>query len=381
MDEHDVVPKLSGPELRKKKLLEYLAAKGKLRPPNPKPYLRDNLIKPQTSVKSVTSDEEKENQEDLKTPARATRPGPGLIGTVPPQSKKKLTAAQEERLRKLQEWRQAKGISYKRPPMPVRQRVKKTPVIPEHYWTAMEEEEEAHSLVCTIDRSLDDCIKLLQEGCPSEQVMEVLSRVPMAKKFAKYWICQARLMERSGNLEVLPLFEEAERVVLEPVDDLRAVVFEIMKKKETALGGASDGPQFCAVGKENSLGQEAQETAGPTTPIAMSAMIRGDKEGSSVVKYKITATPGGRRSQQQESMKLDGQELRFFTPVRRSVRIGRSATRYPAALQEHDPCVASFRDLLAEEEREADADPNQNSPLYIYRANEALKDQVHIQLF
>ncbi|XP_036382108.1 salivary glue protein Sgs-3-like [Megalops cyprinoides] len=62
MDEHDVVPKLSGPELRKKKLLEYLAAKGKLRPPNPKPYLRDNLIKPQTSVKSVASDVEKENQ-------------------------------------------------------------------------------------------------------------------------------------------------------------------------------------------------------------------------------------------------------------------------------------------------------------------------------
>ncbi|XP_036382106.1 cytoskeleton-associated protein 2-like [Megalops cyprinoides] len=255
--------------------------------------------------------------------------------------------------------------------MPVRQCVKKTPVIPEHYWTRMEEEEEAHSLVCTIDRSLDDCIKLLQEGCPSEQVMEVLSRVPIAKKFAKYWICQARLMERSGNLEVLPLFEEAVRVVLEPVDDLRAVVFEIMKKKETALG---------AVGKEDSLGQEAQETALSTTPVAMSAMIRGEKEGSSVVKYKITATPGGWWSQQ-ESMKLDGQELRFFTPVRRSVRIGRSATRYPAALQEHDPCVASFRDLLAEEEREAGADPNQNSPLYIYRANEALKDQVHIQLF
>lgn len=37
----------------------------------------------------------------------------------------------------------------------------------------------------------------------------------VAQKFAKYWICQVRLMEHQGNLEVLPMFEEAVRVVLE----------------------------------------------------------------------------------------------------------------------------------------------------------------------
>ncbi|KAG7254252.1 hypothetical protein CRUP_021407 [Coryphaenoides rupestris] len=47
-------------------------------------------------------------------------------------------------------------------------------------------------------------------GCPPEQVTGVLSRLPtLAKKFSKYWICQARLMERQGNLDVLPMFEEA----------------------------------------------------------------------------------------------------------------------------------------------------------------------------
>jgi len=47
-------------------------------------------------------------------------------------------------------------------------------------------------------------------------VKGVLSRLPaVSKKFAKYWICQARLMEQEGNMEVLPMFEEAVGVVLE----------------------------------------------------------------------------------------------------------------------------------------------------------------------
>ncbi|KAJ8263587.1 hypothetical protein COCON_G00160440 [Conger conger] len=307
---------------------------------------------------------------DLKTPARTGQagPNPGLIGTAPPRDRK-LTTAQEQRLQKLHEWRQSKGISYKRPPMPVRARGKKgASPVPLHYWTAMEEEEEAQSLVYNIDRSLTDCVKLLQEGCPSEQVVQVLSGVPMAKKFAKYWICQARLMEREGNLEVLPMFEEAVRVVLEPVDALRAVVFEILKRKEEASSAGMGGSPAASEG-EGKEGEEEED--------------EDEKGGSSVVKYKITATPGGRRSQQQEPVTLEGQELRFFTPVRRSVRIERSAPGYPSALREHDPCVASFRDLLAEEEEEeaeGRAERDRGSPLYVYRENEALRDQVQIQL-
>ncbi|KAG9354882.1 hypothetical protein JZ751_001595 [Albula glossodonta] len=311
---------------------------------------------------------------ELKTPVRAGRTGPGTTGTAPPQGKKRLTNAQEERLRKLQEWRKAKGISYKRPPMPTRQRVRRTIAVPEHYWTAMEEEEEAQSLVYNIDQSLADC------GCPTEKVKEVLSRVPMAKKFAKYWVCQVRLMEREGNFEVLPMFEEAVRLVMEPVDDLRAVVFEILKKKgESSPEAFEEGDD-----EENGQGEDKTQnatTVDPITPRATSAIIRGMKEGSSVVKYKITATPGRRGSQQPEPMTLDGQELRFFTPVRRSVRIERSASRYPAALQEHDPCVASFRDLLAEEEDESNTDQACNSsPLYVYRENEALNGHVQLQI-
>lgn len=58
------------------------------------------------------------------------------------------------------------------------------------------------------------CVFIWQ-SFPVEKVRDVLSRVPMAQKFAKYWICQARIMEREGNLEVLPMFQEAIREVRE----------------------------------------------------------------------------------------------------------------------------------------------------------------------
>ncbi|XP_055743548.1 cytoskeleton-associated protein 2-like [Salvelinus fontinalis] len=327
----------------------------------------------------------------LKTPRDQARVVPKTEG------RRKMTVAQEERMQKLQEWRENRGISYKRPPMPVRPpRVRRTLALPQAYWDGMEEEVEARCLVEAVDRCLADCIKLLNEGCLSSQVQEMLSTVPMAEKFSKYWICQARLMERQGNLEVLPLFEEAVRVVLEPVDELRTVVFEMLKKKEDTQGQSTVASEQEPVREQDDV-MELHSTPDPmATPTAVKALIRGDRGGSSVVKYKITATPGGFRSQKREAAVarvLDGQELRFFTPVRRSVRIEKSALCYPASLQEHDLCVASFNDLMAQQderegegEREGDeegggsAGPVPNGHLYVYRENGALRDKVNIQL-
>ncbi|KAL0979019.1 hypothetical protein UPYG_G00179410, partial [Umbra pygmaea] len=325
----------------------------------------------------------------LKTPRDHAKVMPQTEG------RKKMTAAQEERMQKLQEWREKRGISYKRPPMPIKPlQTRRTVALPQP-WASMEDDDiEARSLVSAVDTCLGECIKMLDEGCPSAQLQEMLSRMPMAERFSKYWICQARLMERTGNLDVLPLFEEAVRVVLEPVDELRAVVFEMLKKKEEKQG---QNP----VALEEIAEHRVQLDSAPdpmATPTAVKALIHGDRGGSSLVKYKITATPGGFRSQQREqgvARMVDGQELRFFTPVRRSVRIEGSAVRYPTSLRDHDLCVASFNDLMAQEEtlveekkEETEGNlegggstkPAPNAHLYVYRENEALRDQVNIQL-
>lgn len=65
--------------------------------------------------------------------------------------------------RKLKEWREARGISYKRPPMPVKSQDRRTAHVLQPFWATMMEEDEARSLICAVDRSLADCIKLLGE--------------------------------------------------------------------------------------------------------------------------------------------------------------------------------------------------------------------------
>ncbi|XP_065106963.1 cytoskeleton-associated protein 2-like [Paramisgurnus dabryanus] len=315
----------------------------------------------------------------LQTPKTSFCPSTQGVRTAPVDGKVQPTAAQEERLRKLQEWRESRGITYKRPPMPVRLVRRKTvSSFPQPYWTAMEQEDEVHSIVFAVDRSLDDCIKLLQQGFQVEKVRDVLSRIPMAQKFAKYWICQARLMEREGNMEVLPMFQEAVRVVREPVDELRSVVFEILKKNQAQ--GSSPAPNMSETLEPRADDEQGVPGDIMCTPKPVGALIRAMKGDSSVVKYKITATPGGKRSQQMAVQgHVDGHEIRFFTPVRRSARIEKAAPRYPTALLEHDPCVTSFSDLVVEEKNKGDTPP-QNSPVYVYRENEALRDHIQVQL-
>lgn len=89
-------------------------------------------------------------------------------------------------------------------------------------------------------------------------------------------------------------------------------------------------------------------------------------------------------SQQKEPVRVNGQEVRFFTPVRRSVRIERASLRYPPSLQDHDVCVSSYNDLISEEGKEVGEEPSTHSgsdtPMYIYRQNEALGDKVSVEL-
>lgn len=93
----------------------------------------------------------------------------------------------------------------------------------------------------------------------------------------------------------------------------------------------------------------------------------------------------GALSHQAEPARVNGQEVRFLTPVRRSVRIERSSLRYPAALQDHDVCVASYSDLISEEEGEEEEDGGGagracQAPMYVYRQNDALEDRVFVRL-
>lgn len=104
--------------------------------------------------------------------------------------------------------------------------------------------------------------------------------------------------------------------------------------------------------------------------------------------FSVCLLFSGHPSQPITPAQVNGQEVRFFTPVRRSVRIERASLRYPVSLQDHDLCVASYNELISEEEKDRGEEPNgaetsppePATPVYIYRQNEALKDKVLVQL-
>ncbi|XP_061760488.1 cytoskeleton-associated protein 2-like isoform X2 [Nerophis ophidion] len=345
---------------------------------------------------SIKTAPKRRNAPVPQTATAISQPKPAPA-TKAPKSRtvdKKVTAEQEERTKKLQAWREAKGISYKRPPMTIKPPVKRAVALPEPFWTTKKAEDDAGLFVQAVDRSLSDCIKLLAESCQTHRVKEVLSRLPpVCRKFVKFWILKARLMEQEGDLDVLPMFEEAVKVVLEPVDELRTVVFDILKKKDKTQACEDDEKEECQTpSKVESAAESDDNHPMVTPPEPVRAIIWGEKSSSSVVKYKITVTPGGPLSQQKEPRQVDGQKVLFFTPVRRSVRIQKTSLKYPACLQEHDRCVASFSDLLAAEEEEeeekmdvkkqtgGETSSKDGSLMYIYRENEALEDKICVQL-
>lgn len=70
------------------------------------------------------------------------------------------------------------------------------------------------------------------------------------------------------------------------------------------------------------------------------------------------------------------------------MRIEKASLRYPTSLQDHDLCVASYSELITKEDKERieeevadESSPLANeSPMYVYRENDALKDKVFVTL-
>ncbi|XP_060678533.1 cytoskeleton-associated protein 2-like isoform X2 [Hemiscyllium ocellatum] len=296
---------------------------------------------------------------------------------------RKSAKGQDERRRLLDEWLASKGRTYKRPPMPTpftrsAQSVKKNLEL--SFWEAIEEEEqdEQRGLQARVDQALDGCLQLLQKGSPPEEVAAALLAVPERERFAKFWICRAHLLERTGPMEaVIALFEEAVHSGAQPVEELRSALVEAIMRNASALSasagavtsGASDGEaDKCTVGDEHDTGGEEtdgfREGLATVTP---HSRIPRERAGSSVVKYRVTTTPQVHRKEVAEQMRsLGKQEVRFVTPVRRSVRIEQASTSYPEGLREWDHCVTSLNQLLAVEETET----------FIYQENRALLEEM-----
>ncbi|XP_062457771.1 cytoskeleton-associated protein 2-like [Pezoporus occidentalis] len=263
---------------------------------------------------------------------------------------KNVSAA--DRKKQLEEWLASKGKTYKRPPMMLLQ--KKAVKLPCRNVKEKEKQEELekHCLE-KINDVLTECLKLIEEGVETEEVLEVLSHVPQAEKFANFWICKAKLLARSGPFDAAGLYRAAVCAGAVPLQELREVVLNILKTADQMPEGEKSQPS-----------PEEPKSPSKRQHVAVTPCLPGRSLTSlpASIKLQVTSVPRVKEL-------LQGPELKFLTPVRRSARIERVGSCYPELLRDHDPVVSSLSEILdAEEETQ-----------FFFRKNKALPEVAELE--
>ncbi|XP_006903204.1 PREDICTED: cytoskeleton-associated protein 2-like [Elephantulus edwardii] len=298
-----------------------------------------------------------------KTAPKTRTVGPTMSRRVPngAQSNSDINKkAVEDRRKQLEEWKKAKGKVYKRPPMVLKAQKKVIEKMNVSFWKSIEKEEEERNaqleLSNKINNTLTECLQLIEEGVFSNEVFTILSSIPEAEKFAKFWICKAKLLAQKGTFDIIGLYEEAIKNGAGPILELREVVINILQDQNRKSEGITSDP---FIAEELIKKMESEESSlSPEEGVQVTAIPQVTKEGQDThpgIKLQINPIP-----------RLIGmpevQDTKLITPVRRSGRIEHAASRYPKMLQEHDLVVASLDELLEVEETEC----------FIFRRNEAL---------
>ncbi|XP_038016077.1 cytoskeleton-associated protein 2-like isoform X1 [Motacilla alba alba] len=260
------------------------------------------------------------------------------------------TPSAADRRKQLEEWLASKGRTYKRPPMMLLQ---KQAVKPSCRKVKATEKQENPGQRCQakINNILTECLKLIEEGVHAEEISAVLSLVPQAEKFAKFWVCQAKLLARSGPFDVLQLYREAVSAGAEPVEELRQTALNILKDAGQKLEGEK--------AEEPIPWEPTTPCPAERQPIVSTPGLVGRPMTSlpPSVKLQVTSASRGREF-------LEGPELKFLTPVRRSLRIEKVGSYYPEMLKDHDPVVSSLSEILDAEEETR----------FFFRKNKALPE-------
>ncbi|NXP94391.1 CKP2L protein, partial [Passerina amoena] len=264
--------------------------------------------------------------------------------------------------KQLEEWLAAKGRTYKRPPMILLQKQAVIPSCRRVKPTEKQENPEQHYKT-KINNVLTECLKLIEEGVHAEEISTVLSLVPQAEKFAKFWICQAKLLARSGPFDVLQLYREAVSAGAEPVEELRETALNILKDAGQKLEGNLSIVGLMSMGRGAPWAEEPTPQK-PTTPCPDERDLIASTPG--LVRRHMTSLPPPVKllvtSASREREFLEGREFKFLTPVRRSLRTERARSHYPEMLKDHDPVVSSLSEILDAEEE----------TLFFFRKNKAL---------
>ncbi|KAF4025623.1 hypothetical protein G4228_017867 [Cervus hanglu yarkandensis] len=309
----------------------------------------------------------------------------------------------EERKARLSEWKAGKGRILKRPPSsavtrPEPETQDEQPV--GSFWTTMAEEDEQRLFTEKVNKTFSECLKLINEGCPKEEVLvtlnDLIKNIPDAKKLVKYWICLAHIESLTSPIEnIIAIYEKAILAGAQPIEEMRHTIVEILTmKSQEKLKFGENIEETCATKEEiqeahtddtdvdreseklemenkhprNVVFQDCEkeqndEVKDPTSDVKTPST---NTRAGCLIKYNVSTTPylqSVKKKMQFDETNSAYKELKFLTPVRRSRRLQEKTSKLPDMLKDHYPCVSSL-EQLTELGRETDA--------FVCRPNTAL---------
>ncbi|XP_054996820.1 cytoskeleton-associated protein 2 [Sorex araneus] len=351
------------------------------------------VVRPASSFRSKLIEKSKPTDQRRHTIAKATLDG---RLTLP-----KETA--EERKARLSEWKANRGRVLKRPPQPVDNQPEQTgqnekPVA--SFWTTMAEEDEQRLFTDKVNRTFSECLNLIEEGCPKEEVLttlnDLIQNIPEAKKLVRYWICLTRLEPVTSPIEnIIAIYEQAILAGAQPIEEMRQVIVGILTAKsqeKVKLGESneasatkeeiqevsvedtrvenldSEKPEMENKHPRDVVFQECKQLQDVKTkePDSNIKTPSTETRASCLIKYNVSTTPylqSIKKKIQFDETNSAYKELKFLTPVRRSRRLQEKTAQLPDMLKDHYPCVSSL-EQLQELGKETDA--------FVCRPNAAL---------
>ncbi|XP_031227728.1 cytoskeleton-associated protein 2-like isoform X2 [Mastomys coucha] len=269
----------------------------------------------------------------------------------------------EDRRKQLEEWQKSKGKTYKRPPMKFKTKRKVIEEMNTSFWKNIEREEEEKAqleLSQKISSTLAECLRLIEEGVYPNEIFTIVSSIPEAEKFAKFWVCKAKLLASKGTFDAVGLYKEAIQSGAAPIQELQEVLNTLQdtsRSTEVTSDTSATGTDTTSA-EEPAEMEEAEQPCPSLTGgewVAAAPQIPRAEWDNPCIKLQVAPIPRICGMPEVQDMKL-------ITPVRRSARIERTVARYPEMLQEHEVVVASLNELLEVDKTEC----------FIFRENEAL---------
>ncbi|KAM4859995.1 cytoskeleton-associated protein 2 isoform 2-T2 [Thomomys bottae] len=332
----------------------------------------ENVVRPDPSLNTKLIQKSKAIDQRRHTIAKAT---------VERSALPKETA--EERKARLSEWRANKGRVLKRPPNSM------TQLEPEgqkeklvgSFWTTMAEEDEQRLFTEKVNKTISECLSLINKGYPKEEIMvtlnDLIKNIPDAKTLVKYWICLVRIEPITSPIEnLISIYEKAILAGAQPIEEMRHEIVDILTKKsqekvnfedtkethvtneqiqeiyiedkvvdlesENPEGENKDNRDVLCKDYENEQDHHTKDTTDDVrTP-------ETETGASCLIKYNISTTPylqSIKKKMQLDETNSAFKDLKFLTPVRRSRRLLEKTSKLPDMLKDHYPCVSSLEQL------------------------------------